>query len=157
MLELDITSVVDIKVDKVEKGMMTGLSYPEVHDAKHVHYRPVVECTLSPEHEKLIGVKKVWVDMDGLAADDACESLLKSCILKMRKARPDAPKEWIKLLSSTQVAWAGTGKKNLKDGEIEYKLPPPKQQEPEVKKEESKEVEDKKKEATAMDVDANEN
>ena len=57
-------------------------------------------------------VEYVWVDMDGLAADDACEKLLEDCILEMRKAHPRASKEWVKLLSSTQIAWAGTGTKN---------------------------------------------
>ena len=66
-------------------------------------------------------VESVWVDMDGLAADDACEQLLEDCILKMRARNPGASQQWVKLLSCTQIAWAGTGGKSEEDGKTAKK------------------------------------
>ena len=36
-------------------------------------YRPVVECLLSEQHRVCMGVDTIWVDMEGLAADDGTE------------------------------------------------------------------------------------
>ena len=68
-----------------------------------------------------MGVTHVWVDMDGLAADDACEKLLDDCVIRLRNAHPNASKEYFKLLQMTQIAWAGTGSKNEEDGKLDDK------------------------------------
>ena len=47
-----------------------------------------------------------------VAADDANESLLDDCVLRLRRSRPNASKEYIKMLSGTQLALAGTDSKN---------------------------------------------
>ena len=36
-------------------------------------YRPVVECLLSEQHRVCMGEDTIWVDMEGLAADDGTE------------------------------------------------------------------------------------
>ena len=36
-------------------------------------YRPVVECILSDHHKVCMGVDTIWVDIEGLAADDGTE------------------------------------------------------------------------------------
>ena len=136
VLELDIVRIEDIKIERVGKGEVTGLTYSEVFDEKKVHYRPVAQCVLSNEHARLMGVSYVWVDMDGLAADDACENLLETCVLSMRRARPNASKDYIKLLASTQIAWAGSGTKNEENAKVDESANTNKPAQEEEKKEE---------------------
>ena len=118
VLELDIVQIVDIKVERVDKNVVTGLTYGEIFDKQKVHYRPVAKCILSDEHKRLMGVDYVWVDMDGLAADDANESLLDDCVLRLRRSRPNASKEYIKMLSGTKLALAGTEGNNEEAGKV---------------------------------------
>ena len=89
-------------------------------------------------------MKHVWVDMDGLAADDACEHLLETCIIRKRRENPHASKEYFKLLGMTQIAWAGTGSKNEEDGKLDDKSNVGKPSQPEEKKEKEKSEEAKK-------------
>ena len=81
VLELDIVSIVGIKVELLEKFEIIGCTEPHWNSFTSDQYRPVVECALSDEHKLLMGVDTVWVDMEGLAADDANEHLLESHIL----------------------------------------------------------------------------
>ena len=134
VLELDIVQIIDIKVERVDKNVVTGLTYGEIFDKQKVHYRPVAKCILSDEHKRLMGVDHVWVDMDGLAADDANESLLDDCVLRLRRSRKNASKEYIKMLSGTQLALAGTEGKNEEAGKLEDKTNPSKPAQPEEKK-----------------------
>ena len=91
-----------------------------------------------------MGVSHVWVDMDGLAADDACEKLLDDCVIRLRNAHPNASKEYFKLLGMTQIAWAGTGSKNAEDGKLDDKTNVGKPSQPEENKEKEKSEEVKK-------------
>ena len=88
-------------------------------------------------------MKHVWVDMDGLAADDACEHLLETCIIRKRRENPHASKEYFKLLGMTQIAWAGSGGKSEDDGKGDDKSNIPQSDKPEENKEEQKQEETK--------------
>ena len=84
-------------------------------------------------------MKHVWVDMDGLAADDACEHLLETCIIRKRRENPHASKEYFKLLGMTQIAWAGSGGKSDNDGKVDDKTNVRQSAQSEEKKEGQKE------------------